>query len=316
MLLLTSVVAFSQSKKGQKKAQPPPTDTVAPNIPGVVAGGTAVKVIKDGFQSTEGPVALPDGSMIFAEGRTNSVIKIDANDNVSTYVENTGGSNSLAIDGKGRLIGVQINPGETGIAVIHPAGSKAILAGNFEGKPFGRPNDLVVDKKGGIYFSDAGGQNSVPGMDPSVYYIQPDGKVVRVIEDIRPNGVQLSPDEKTLYAVHTTNEYVLAFDVQPDGTLTNRRNFAKHPEVTRNGDQVRSGADGLAVDAAGRLYVATVAGVSVYGTNGAILGTIPLSRSPQNLAFAGPDKKTLYVVGRGVAFKVSMLAEGHKGRAK
>ena len=115
---------------------------------------------------------------------------------------------------------------------------------------------------------------------------------------------------------NTAGEYLLAFDVQPDGTLRNRRNFAKYEGVTRTGDAVASGADGLTIDSDGRVYVATTIGVQVFSPAGQHLGTIPLSRARQNLAFAGPDKKTLYVVGRGVAFKVRTLAEGFKGRAK
>ena len=200
--------------------------------------------------------------------------------------------------------------------MIYPKGSEAVLADNYEGKPFGRPNDLVVDKKGGVYFTDAGRNPTPESLQPAVYYVPAGGKPIPVIEKIRPNGIQLSPDEKTLYAVDTTLEHLLAFDVQPDGKLTNRRSFGKHPQGTRDGDTFRSGADGLAVDSDGRVYSASSAGVVVFSPQGQHLGTIPFSRGPQNLAFAGPDKKTLYVVGRGVAFKVQMLAQGYKGRAK
>ena len=77
-----------------------------------------------------------------------------------------------------------------------------------------------------------------------------------------------------------------------------------------------SGADGLAIDSSGRLYVVSTGGVHVFSPKGDLLGTIPLSLAGQNIAFAGPDKKTLYIVGRGSAFKVRLLAEGYKGRAK
>ena len=109
---------------------------------------------------------------------------------------------------------------------------------------------------------------------------------------------------------------MLAFDIQSDGTVRNRRNFAKYVGVTKAADGMRSGADGIAIDADGRLYVATMAGVEVFSSDGKHLGVIPLSRIPQNLAFAGPDKKTLYVVGRGAAFKVTLLTPGFKDRAK
>jgi len=128
----------------------------------------------------------------------------------------------------------------------------------------------------------------------------------------------LSPDEKTLYVANTLGDAVIAFDVQADGTVRNRRDFAKLAGVTRSEAAVRSGADGLAVDEAGRLYVATQVGVQVFSAQGQALGTIPIgvTGGPQNLAFAGPDKKTLYVVGRGAMWKIAMQAQGYKGRAK
>jgi gluconolactonase len=104
---------------------------------------------------------------------------------------------------------------------------------------------------------------------------------------------------------------------RPDGTVGNRRNFAKYPTVnTTPAGGFNSGADGFALDNAGRLYVVSLGGVHVFSPKGDLLGTIPLSLQGQNIAFAGPDKKTLYIVGRGSAFKVRLLAEGFKGRAK
>jgi len=132
-----------------------------------------------------------------------------------------------------------------------------------------------------------------------------------------PNGVVLSRDEKILYLNNTNGEYLIAFDVKPDGSLTNRRNFAQYQGMARNASGAMvSGADGITIDNDGRLYVATAIGVQVFASDGQHLGTIPLSRPPQNLAFAGKDKKTLYVVGRGVAFRVQMIAQGFTGRAK
>jgi len=309
----------------QGQAAPPPaTDTVAPDIPGVVAGGTRVQVIKEGFRGTEGPIALPDGTLIFTETQVSQLTRIDQDGNTSTFLENTNGSNGLAFDAKGRLISVQTTPGQTRIGVIYPKGSEAVLADNYEGKPFGRPNDLVVDKKGGVYFTDPGvtappnaPPPSTPPLPAAVYYIPPGGKAIRVADGItRPNGILLSTDEKILYVNNTSGEYLLAFDIQPDGTVRNRRDFAKYEGVSQMATGVSSGADGLAIDAQGRIYIATTIGVQVFSPQGRHLGTIPLSRAPQNLAFAGPDKKSLYIVGRGAAWKIPMLTEGYKGRAK
>jgi gluconolactonase len=319
-----AITVASVGLHAQGQPPPAPTETVAPAIPGVVSAGTKVEVIKSGFRGTEGPITLPDGSLIFTETQANRITRIDKDNNTSTFLENTNGSNGLAFDGKGRLISVQTTPGQTKIGVIHPAGQEATLTDNFEGKPYGRPNDLVVDKKGGVYFSEPGpnatpGQPAVaPPLAPAVYYVPPGGKAMRVADGIeRPNGVQLSPDEKTLYVNNTNGEYVLAFEVKPDGSLGNRRNFARYPNVERSASGgVTSGADGLAIDSQGRVFVAANGGVTVFSPKGEQLGIIPVSLAPQNIAFAGADKKTLYIVGRGSAFKVRLLTEGYKGRAK
>ena len=318
-------VAASASAQGGGQPQPPATDTATPAISGVAAAGTKVVAIKSGFQGTEGPIGMPDGTLIFTETQANRITRIAADGSTSTFLENTNGSNGLAFDAKGRLISVQTTPGQTKIGVIYPKGAEAVLSDGFDGKPYGRPNDLVVSTRGGVYFTEPG-PNVTPGapppatppLPPAVYYIAPGGRAIRVAENIeRPNGIMLSRDEKTLYVNNTNGEYLLAFDVKADGTLGNRRNFAKYQGGSKNDAGVFvSGADGLAIDNEGRVYAATAAGVEVFDVKGTHLGTIPLSRAPQNLAFAGPDKKTLYVVGRGAAFKVDVLTPGFKGRAK
>jgi gluconolactonase len=104
--------------------------------------------------------------------------------------------------------------------------------------------------------------------------------------------------------------------VKSDGSVGARRNFAKLEGVTKTETGISSGADGLAVDAKGRLYVASTAGIQVFDAKGGALGTIPLPKAPQNLAFAGEGKKTLYVVGRGAAYRITALTPGYAGRAK
>jgi len=268
---------------------------------------------------------MPDGTLLFTETNASRVLHIEADDSVSTFLESTNGSNGLGFDPTGRLISVQTTPGKTQVGVIYPLGSEAVLTDNFEGSPYGRPNDLVVSTTGGVYFTDPG-PNVVAGapppasppLPPAVYYVSPEGATSRVAQGIeRPNGITLSVDEGTLYVNNTGGSFLLAFDVQPDGTLSDRREFIAYEGVTTNADgTVASGADGLAIDSEGRLYAATTLGVQVFSAAGEHLGIIPLSRQPQNLAFAGPDKQTLYVVGRGAAYKVAMLSRGFVGRAK
>lgn len=322
-LVAVTLFASAVSISAQRGAQAPPTDTVAPEIAGVVRAGTTVQFLKDGFNGSEGPIALPDGSVIFSETNANRTIKIDAAGTISTFLENTGGANGMAFDGKGRLIATHVPWGQTKVSVIYPKGSETVLVDNFEGKPFGRANDLTVAKNGGIYFTDSANPAPVPPtplpLPPALYYLPPNSsKAVQILSDVAfPNGVILSRDEKILYLNNTNGEYLMAFDVQPDGSLRNRRNLARYEGVTKNAAGVMvSGADGLAMDGEGRLYVATAIGVQVFSAQGQHLGTISLSRAPQNLAFAGPDKKTLYVVGRGAAFRIQMIAQGFKDRAK
>ncbi len=324
---LKKAMAAARTPVPQGAGQPaqPPTDTVTPAIPGVVAAGTKVVVIKSGFLGTEGPIGMPDGSVIFTETQANRITRIAPDGTTSTFLENTNGANGLAWDAKGRLLSVQTTPGQTKIGVLYPKGSESVLSDNFDGRPYGRPNDLVVGMSGGVYFTEPG-PNAAPGgaspatppLPPAVYYIPPGGKAMKVADGIaRPNGIMLSRDEKTLYVNDSQGEYLLAFDVKADGSLGNRRNFAKYQGVRRSDNgAITSGADGLAIDDEGRVYAATMAGIEVFDVKGTHLGTIPLSRAPQNIAFAGKDKKTLYIVGRGSAFKVDLLTAGFKGRAK
>jgi len=207
----------------------------APAIPGVVAAGTPIVVLGDAFKGTEGPLALPDGSLVFTDSGRNA--------------------NQPA-----------------------PAGEVA----------------------------------------PPVVYRLRQGRLERLAADItRLNGIQLSPDEKTLYVANTSGEHVLAYEIHADGSLGPRRDFARlagwRPDAPNGAS---SGADGLAVDAQGRLYVASSAGIEVFDAQGQALGVISVPKQPQNLAFAGPDKKQLFVVGRGAAWRIATLAQGFTGRAK
>ena len=321
MIALMILLAATAPALGQGAAQAPPptpTETTAPDIPGVVAGGTRVQLVAQGLRGTEGPIPAPDGTLLFTEQAASVITKVDASGKRTTYLENTNAANGLTFDRKGRLIGTR--PDIHAIAVFTP--TPAILTDSAEGQPLMRPNDVIADAKGGVYFTDPGPNlpaGQTPPRKPAVYYIRPDRSVIKITDTItRPNGVILSLDDRVLYVADTLGPAVIALDIQPDGTATNQRQFAQLAGVTKTDTGVRSGADGLAVDQAGTLYVATQAGVQVFSSDGKALGTIPIgiTGGPQNLAFAGPDKKTLYIVGRGAMWKVAMLAEGPKQRAK
>src|SRR5262245_32889426 len=129
LILSFSVLTMAQApaagqRGGQQPAAAPLTETTAVNIPGVIAAGMKITPIKDGFQGTEGPITLPDGSVIFTETNANRITKIDKDNNITNFMENTNGANALAFDSKGRLIAVQTVAGNTKVGVIYPKGSE------------------------------------------------------------------------------------------------------------------------------------------------------------------------------------------------
>ncbi len=309
--VLISTSAFAQRGGGQG-APPPPDSFTAPAIVGVVAAGTKIELVKAGLGRTEGPVAMADGSMLVSG--PNTILKVEASGNVTTFIDNSNQTNGMGWDGQGRLISAQRGKGMERVGVLYPADKVTTLADNFQGKPFDALNDMALDKRGGVYFTDTQG----------IYYLPPGGRVSRIIDEVpRPNGLVLSPDEKTLYVHNKDGVYIIAFDVAPDGTIANRRNFGRYKSVRIPGHKDPSwdednGADGIAVDSDGRVYAATNAGVEVFSPRGELLGVMPVQwgaendniRKPQNLAFGGPDRKTLYIVGSGTVYKVRTLSQG------
>jgi gluconolactonase len=329
--ILVTPTTLAQRGGGQAQTfnQPDgPREVTVTGIPGVVAAGAKWQLAWQGPDNADGIVGTDDGGLLFAQEQPNQVSKLDKDDRVSVAVRGTHGAGSLTMDAKGRLLAAErtcTDPGRQGrgettpcteptaISVITP--ERQVLADNYAGKPLGRVNDLIVDRTGGVYFTSG-----------AAYYVSPSRQVTSLGDDLRTNGIMLSPDEKTLYV--TNGGVIVAFDRLPDGRVTNRRDFGKL--------EAGGGGDGLAVDAAGRLYVTSGPGVQVFAPDGKYLGLIPTPRGVIAVAFSGPEKKTLYVVGSGALgpdgkewitptgvrnngktiYKLPMLAEGFKGRAK
>jgi len=294
---------------------------LAPDIPGVIAGGTMPEVVVKGLTSSDDPLWIPNVGLIFSESQANRIVRLDENDKPVTYIGDLLNPLGMTVDPQGQLISIQTRPGMMGPRVVWPKGKEKIVADNYEGKPFGRPNDIVADKKGGLYFTDPPG-NPQGGVPSAVYYVPPGGKALRVTDQAgRPNGLQLSFDETILYVNDTGGIHVYAFDVQADGRLANRRIFATYAgRTTASTPAVPvSAADGLTIDDQGRLYALTEAGIEVVSPAGNSLGIIPvwcITRRCQNIGFGGPDKRTLYIAGGGTLIRIPMLARGYAGRVK
>ena len=264
-------------------AQTPPNTVVltpAQAITGVIAGGTVPEIVVRGLRAADDPLWIPNVGLIFTESANNRIVRLGADDQVTTFIGNLHGPLGMTVDRQGRLISLQTQQGFRGPRIVWPAGQEKVLADGYQGTSFGRPNDVVSDSKGGVYFSDLGPRPTPPGgMDPAVYYVPPGAAPVRVSDQIaRPNGVMLSRDEKTLYVNDTGGIHAYAFDVLPDGRLANRRVFATYvgrDKTIPATDPPVANPDGLAIDEEGRVYALTEAGIEVISPAGRHLGVIP-----------------------------------------
>ncbi len=308
--LLATLPAFAQQPPAAAAAAAGPATT--PAIADVVAAGTAIESLKDGLEAVEGPTPMADGGVLITNNSTRQILRVAPDGAVSVWMENSGGANGLSKLPNGDVVATQ-NVDLT-IGVVKPGAAARVLASGFEGKKFNRPNDLVANKAGDIYFTDSAPMGVTdPPLPSALYKLSAKGQLTRVTTEIaRPNGVALSPDEKTLYVANTQGEFIVAFDVDANGDLKNKRDFAKLAlPPAQGGRAATSGADGIAVDEKGRLYVATTAGVQVLSVKGEALGVIVLPKTPQNLAFGGgPKRNVLYVVGRGSVYRITTLTKG------
>jgi gluconolactonase len=292
------------------------TDKVTPEVPGIVKAGTKIEIVNTAQACGDGGVGMADGT-ILASCRP-GVSKIAPDGTTTRIVEDSQQAAGLTIDPQGRIIGAQYTKK---VSVLYP--KEEVLTDSFEGKPYIRPNDLVADKKGGVYFTDCyqvGVEPQAGDLPQAIYYIAPNThKVTRVSTDVRrPNGITLSADDKTLYVNDWDGSYLVTFDVQPDGSLKNRKNFGKYTLKEETDHGPVSGADGLCMDSKGNTFATTPAGVQVFNAKGEHLADIeaPYDQPPQNCGFGGPDNSYLYVTGRGVVYRIHTLNAGNKNRGK
>ena len=276
-------------------------------IAGVVAPGVAPELVQEGFVFTEGPVGTPDGGLYFSDIRPNRIYHLDPGGKISLVREQTNGANGLALTREGDLLAAE-GEGKR-ISRRSRDGVVTTVTEGIAGKPFLSPNDVLVDANGGIYITDPGPRPVVPGRTAYVYYLPAGAKEPIVIDDhiARPNGITLTRDGKTLIVNDTLGPTVYAYDVQPDGSVKNKRTFVQLRDIPEGKE---SGADGMALDRDDRLYVTTVAGVQVFDAAGTYLGTIKVPRQPANAGFAGPDKRVLYITAREGLYRINMLAQG------
>jgi gluconolactonase len=280
-------------------------------LPGIGPKG-AIGKAHTGFKFTEGPAADAHGNVYFSDVRDNKILKVDTDGKLSTFLENTQGANGLMFDGKGRLIACQ---GGTGRVIAIDPTTKAIdvLAGEYNGKRFNAPNDLVVDAQGGVYFTDPSFGREEVQDKMAVYYVSAEKKVTRLIDNVpRPNGVILSTDERTLYVLPSGTPNVMAYPVEAPGRLGAGRVLCKLEQAANT--PMPRGGDGLSIDTKGNLYLTApgISAIQVVSPAGKTLGLIRFPEAPANCTFGGKGMKTLFVTARTSLYTAEMEATGHR----
>jgi len=265
---------------------------------------------------TEGPCLGPDGCIYFSD-IGNRIMKFDPTAGKTTvFRDPSGRSNGMKFDREGRLIACEgaNTGGNRRISITEKDGTVKTLADSFMGKRFNSPNDLALDAKGRVYFTDPRyvGSEKRELDHESVYRIDPDGTVTRIISDVqKPNGIVVSADQKTLYVADSNsapkgNRFLLAYPLKEDGTV------GLSKKLHDFGDD--RGIDGMTVTVDGHI-VATAgagktAGISVFTPDGKKVGFLPTPEDPSNCCFGGKDLKTLYITAGKSLYRVGTTMTG------
>ena len=298
-----------------------------PRFDALIPLGAVVEKIADGLVWAEGPLWDSRNSvLLFSDVPRNAVFSVRPDDVVRLVLRPSGytsdqeftgpepGSNGLAFDASGRLILCQ--HGDRRIVRREDDGRFTVLADRFQGKRLNSPNDLVFRSNGDLYFTDP--PFGLPEVfdDPQkelsfqgVYRLTPDGGLTAVVTDLRaPNGIALSPDEKTLYVsnAQSTRAIWMSYDVRPDGTVGAGRQFADATAFVRPRDGV---PDGMKVDEKGNVFATGPAGIHVFAPDGTRLGRIETGVPTGNVAW-GEDGSALYIAANQWILRVKTSTRG------
>lgn len=260
--------------------------------------------VATGYQFTEGPIWHRDGYLLFSDIPANRIMRWTEADGATVYREPSGQSNGLTFDRQGRLLAAE-HAGRR-VSRTLADGTVESVAERFRGRRLHSPNDLVEHSSGAIYFTDPPYGGNPAELDQfGVYRVEPGGEVTLLAGDFqRPNGLAFSPDESTLYVDDTARHHIRAFTVGDDDTLRGGRVFAEM-DGTRNG-----AADGMKLDAGGRVYCTGPGGCYVYEPDGRLLGLLVLPEVPANCAWGDDDRQSLYLTARTSVYRVRLKVKG------
>lgn len=274
-----------------------------------IVSSDSVETLAGGFQFTEGPLWCPDGTLLFQDIKAERTYRLASDGAVETLRERTGAANGQTFAADGRVFFCEQNGRR--VSAMSPDGTGVeTITEHWSGKRLNSPNDIVSRSDGFLYFTDP-----PYGVAPEdreidfqgVYLLDGLGEARLLLDDFeKPNGLALSPDERTLYVCDTGRYHVRAFEVEPSGALKadSGRVFATvDPEQP-------GGPDGMKVDREGRVYVAVAQGVWVFEPGGRLLGIIGLPKRPSNLAWCGADAKTLAITAVDSVHRVQLHVAG------
>ena len=268
-----------------------------------------VELVKDGFGFTEGPAWEPKSKTLFFSDIPNtSIHRLHGDGSITLFTDDSKHTNGILIPADGRMLACQMD-GQIVQYDIESA-EATVLASQYAGKRFNAPNDLAVDADGGIYFTDPlfRAPMPLPQTVQTVYYVSSNGKVSRVTKDIAaPNGIGLSPDKKRLYVCPSRQAEMLVYEVIGPGKLTPAKTFCS---VEQPEDKSGTGADGIALDIEGNVYITTNIGVQIFSPEGKQIGVVKFPQQPANVCFGGEDWKTMYVTARTGLYRVKMPIAG------
>jgi sugar lactone lactonase YvrE len=307
-IVALALAAFAAGLSAARQVPPPPEG--APTTPALtrLLDAREVESVSAGYKYAEGPLWHPDGYLLFADSPRDRILKWDpAAKAIAVFREPSAGATALGFDAEGRLLATEHR--NRRISRTERDGSIVTLVNQYQGKRLNSPNDFVVSRSGSVFFTDPpyGLPRQREGKEldfQGVYRLDPNGRLRLLVRDmVRPNGIGLSPDERTLYVSDTERKRLRAFGLNDDGTVDEGRVLAEM-QPWKSG--LQGVPDGLVVTSQGHVLVTGPGGVWVFDGNGGRLGVIPTPEPPAACAFGDPDGKTLYITARTRVYRIRM----------
>jgi len=271
--------------------------------PDLIVKDSKVTKAGGGYLFTEGPSVAPDGRVFFTDQPNDKIDIWSENGTITTFMQPCDRSNGTYFNKNGELVACADLHNR--LVAITMGKQMRTLAENYDGKPLNAPNDLWIAPNGGIYMSDPyyhrdywGPSRKEVQDKRGVYYLNPEGKVIRVIADYKqPNGLIGTPDGKTLYVSDINDGKIWKYVINTDGTLSNKTLFASE------------GSDGMTIDNQGNVYL-TNKTVSVFNSKGENIAKIEVPEQPSNVCFGGKKRNILFITARTSVYTLKMKVKG------